>query len=187
MSATCSTNPPNGTRRGLIPGPVNRPPCAYPLSTAHARMQTSTLQVKSRRRRRLLINFCWGKDPLHDHGRNFAYTTILYRPESDQGLLYCHLTSRLAIGLNSMLSLPVNQRLCAHGEKTRPTLQRDGHISVEKTTRILWLRLTKHNPCWLEHTSPTFIRASWQCDGHISVEKPPDQILWSWKGQPVPA
>ena len=31
-----AVKPPNGTRRGLIPGPLNTHPCVYPLSLAHA-------------------------------------------------------------------------------------------------------------------------------------------------------
>ena len=44
LSRSCrllAGKPPNGTRRGLIPGPLNPLPCAYPLSLAHADISSS--------------------------------------------------------------------------------------------------------------------------------------------------
>ena len=63
LSRSCrllADKPPNGTRRGLIPGPLNRHPCAYPLSLAHADIQAPRM---GRSRRDLLINSPHGAGP----------------------------------------------------------------------------------------------------------------------------
>lgn len=50
-------NQPNGTRRGLIPGPVNMPTCLYPLSPAHANISIQFFIPSSSPALALRINF----------------------------------------------------------------------------------------------------------------------------------
>lgn len=55
-----------------------------------------------------------------------------YYIDSTHGLLYCHPAFSPDHRRHGMVSLTVNERGCANGEKTRACLRRDGHISVEK-------------------------------------------------------